>query len=313
MSHRVKNLKEVKIIFAGLDNAGKTSALIALRQKYNFHEKVKNLKPTIKIDYSSFTFVNRYSINLWDMGGQGKYRSIYVNNPVYFSGTDYLYFLIDIQDEFKFRTSVDYLSELLKIFRELDYENEIIICFHKYDPKFKGSQEFRERTKMIKELILKRNPDIQFVFFNTSVYDISSISKAVSYSLNQLLDVSSINAKLRDLTQNYGCHHAILYTNAGLIIADNYSEVMDPWEFQKQISSKMNENLEFFQRLTDEDVGIDERLICSDNTAQYVKKYTIEKEHGSIILYLEVSTYSDNLKPIKAELDKIQSHLETII
>ena len=41
--------KEFKLVIAVLDNAGKTSALIALRQKYNFYERVKNLKPTIKI------------------------------------------------------------------------------------------------------------------------------------------------------------------------------------------------------------------------------------------------------------------------
>ena len=59
---------EFKLVIAGLDNAGKTSALIALRQKYNFYERVKNLKPTIKIDYSSFKFLKTFRINLWDMG-----------------------------------------------------------------------------------------------------------------------------------------------------------------------------------------------------------------------------------------------------
>ncbi|MGV9204891.1 MAG: ADP-ribosylation factor-like protein [Promethearchaeia archaeon] len=313
MSNNRKKLKEIKISFAGLDNAGKTSALIALRQKYNFHEKVEKLKPTIKIDYSSFTFMNQYSINMWDMGGQEKYRSIYINNPVYFTGTDYLYFLIDIQDELKFRISVDYLSELLDIFRTMNYNNEIIVCFHKYDPRFKDDEDFIDRTKMIKQLILNKNSDINFVFFNTSVYDISSISKAISYSLNQLLNLESINAKFRDLIKKDNCHHAILYTNSGLIIADYYSEVMGAWEFQKQISSKMNENLEFFQRLTDEEVQIDERLTFSDNIAQYVKKYQLQKENGPLTLYVEVSTPADNLKEIKAELGNMQSHLETII
>ncbi|MFX0009223.1 MAG: ADP-ribosylation factor-like protein [Candidatus Hermodarchaeota archaeon] len=66
---------EYKIVFAGLDNAGKTSALIALRMKYNFYERVKDLKPTIKIDYSSFKFLKKYHVNLWDMGGQKKISS----------------------------------------------------------------------------------------------------------------------------------------------------------------------------------------------------------------------------------------------
>ena len=87
--------KEFKIVIAGLDNAGKTSALIALRQKYNFYERVKNLKPTIKIDYNSFKFLKTFRINLWDMGGQKKFRKIYTSNPIYFEDTDYVYYLIE--------------------------------------------------------------------------------------------------------------------------------------------------------------------------------------------------------------------------
>ena len=97
-----REINEYKLVIAGLDNAGKSSALIALRKKYNFYERVKNLKPTIKIDYSSFKFLEIYRINLWDMGGQKKFRKIYVSNPIYFSETNYIYYLIDIQDEIKF-------------------------------------------------------------------------------------------------------------------------------------------------------------------------------------------------------------------
>ncbi len=64
MTHELHNTAEIKLIIAGLDNAGKTSFLIALRQKYNFYERVKILKPTINIDYSSFNFLNLYCINL---------------------------------------------------------------------------------------------------------------------------------------------------------------------------------------------------------------------------------------------------------
>ena len=110
-------MNDLKIIFAGLDNAGKTSFLIALRQKYNFYEHVENLKPTLKIDYNSFTFLNRFLINLWDMGGQEKYRKIYIDHPNYFFASNYFYFLIDIQDELRFDASIKYLHQLLDIFR----------------------------------------------------------------------------------------------------------------------------------------------------------------------------------------------------
>ena len=57
MTNAQDKLKNLKVVIAGLDNAGKTSCLIALKQKYNFHEEVKNLKPTVRIEYSSLNFL----------------------------------------------------------------------------------------------------------------------------------------------------------------------------------------------------------------------------------------------------------------
>ncbi len=40
MSVTPRKSNEFKLVIAGLDNACKSSALIALRQKYNFYERV---------------------------------------------------------------------------------------------------------------------------------------------------------------------------------------------------------------------------------------------------------------------------------
>ncbi|MFX1256453.1 MAG: ADP-ribosylation factor-like protein [Promethearchaeota archaeon] len=306
-------MEDIKLVIAGLDNAGKTSFLIALRQKYNFHEIVKNLKPTIKIDYNSFNFLNHWTINLWDMGGQAKYRTIYINNTIYFAETNYLYYFIDIQDELKFEESISYLYELLNIYRDMEYSNEIIICFHKYDPKFKKNEDFSERVKMIKKLILNKNNDMQFQFFETSFYDISSLSKAISYSLNKLLNLGAINSKLESIVKDFNCNFVILYTDAGLIISDSYKEsmdTMDPRDFQEIISSKISDNLEFFQRLADNEVNIDERLTLHSDTMEYVKKYNVEFEERINVFYLSISVPLDKIKEMKAELEKIQNLLK---
>lgn len=313
MSENSNNLNEVKLVIAGLDNAGKTSFLIALRQKYNFYERVANLKPTIKIDYSSFTFLNFFRVNIWDMGGQAKYRNIYINNPIYFSETNYLYYLIDIQDEMKFQESIHYLHELLNIYRDMEYKNEVIVCFTKFDPKFKNNDEFNDRVEMIKNLILTQNQDMNFKFFQTSYYDISSLSRAVSYSLNKLLNLEQINATLKKLVEEIGCTHCILYTSAGLIISDYYKETMDSREFEEQIFSRINDNLEFFQRLVDEKVDINERLSFCKNSTEYVKRYELKSQNGSNIFYLEVSAPPKKLNEVKSELSAIENDLENIL
>ena len=311
MTHELHNSEEIKLIFAGLDNAGKTSFLIALRQKYNFYERVKRLKPTINVEYSSFNFLNLYRINFWDMGGQEKFRKIYTNNPVYFTDTNYLYYLIDIQDELRYEESIQYLSDLLDIFRSLVYSNEIIICFHKYDPKFKNSEDFVDRIEMIKNLVLTRNKDLQFRFFNTSYYDISSLSKALSYSLNKLLNTERINSKLQTIVVNFNCNHLTLYTSDGLIISDYYNETMDIRDFEEIITNKINDHLEFFQRLGDRDVNIDERMTFSKENTEYVKKFDISIGNEITTFYLGISTPLRKILELKKEVDKLEIILES--
>jgi len=300
---------EYKLVIAGLDNAGKSSALIALRKKYNFYERVKNLKPTIKIDYNSFKFLETYRINLWDMGGQKKFRKIYISNPIYFSETDYIYYLIDIQDELKFEESVKYLHDLLDIYRDLDYSNEVMICFNKYDPKFKKSEDFFDRAEMIRNLIVSQNKDMKFKFFDTSYYDISSISKAISYSLNKLLNLEVIDVELSKIVNQFSCSYAILYTASGLIISDHYMDIMDIRAFEEKISSKINDDLEFFQRLKDEDVKIDDRVALSEDTTEYVKRYSIISGNIENTFYIGISAPTSKINEIKIELEKFRKIL----
>jgi len=304
-----REINEFKLVIAGLDNAGKSSALIALRKKYNFYERVKNLKPTIKIDYSSFKFLETYRINLWDMGGQKKFRKIYVSNPIYFTETNYIYYLIDIQDEIKFEESVKYLHDLLDIYRDLDYSNEVIICFNKYDPKFKNNEDFFDRAEMIKNLIVSQNKDMKFKFFDTSYYDISSISKAISYSLDKLLNLEVIDIGLSKIVNQFSCSYAILYTASGLIISDHYMDVMDIRAFEEKISNRINEDLEFFQRLNDEDVKIDDRVALSEDRTEYVKRYSIISGNIENTFYIGISAPTSKINEIKIELEKFRKIL----
>jgi len=304
-----REINEFKLVIAGLDNAGKSSALIALRKKYNFYERVKNLKPTIKIDYSSFKFLETYRINLWDMGGQKKFRKIYVSNPIYFTETNYIYYLIDIQDEIKFEESVKYLHDLLDIYRDLNYSNEVIICFNKYDPKFKNSEDFFDRAEMIKNLIVSQNKDMKFKFFDTSYYDISSISKAISYSLDKFLNLEVIDIGLSKIVNQFSCSYVILYTASGLIISDHYMDVMDIRAFEEKISNRINEDLEFFQRLKDEDVKIDDRVALSEDRTEYVKRYSIISGNIENTFYIGISAPTSKINEIKIELEKFRKVL----
>jgi small GTP-binding protein len=313
MADNKENHKEYKLVIAGLDNAGKTSALIALRQKYNFYERVKNLKPTIRVEYSSFDFLTKFKINLWDLGGQEKFRKIYIDNPIYFSETDYLYFLIDIQDELKFSDSIAYLQDILDIYRNMNYTNEIIICFSKHDPRFRNDENFKDRSKMLEELILIKNKDITFKFFHISYYDISSISKAVSFSLNKILNLEQISGEIKHLVEKFDCNHAILYTESGIIIADYYKETMDTREFEELISNKISDDLEFFQRLKNDQLKIDDRVTITEGKVEYVKMIPLLLTQNKILFYIGVSMNNNMINEIKVEIEQFQKLLDSLI
>ncbi|TXT62647.1 MAG: putative ARF-like protein [Promethearchaeota archaeon] len=303
-------MKSFKIIIAGLDYAGKTSSIIALRQKYNFYEQVKNLKPTIKIEYNTFDFLNEYEINLWDMGGQAKYRKMYLDRPAYFEDTNYIYYYIDIQDIEKITTSIDYLKELLNIFRDLEYENEIIICIHKYDPKLRRDKIVLDRIRDIKNQ-LNSIPDFEFKFFRTSIFDIASLSKAISYSLNKLIDLKALDLALKSLMRKFNGNYAVLYTEDGVILVDSYREILDSMQYEQDIKENISHDLVLIQKLKDDNVDFSERVDYNDDVIEYLKKYDINgnsfflkmntpnlEEEGINLLKQNFKNFEKNIKEV---------------
>jgi len=304
-------MKSFKIIVAGLDYAGKTSSIIALRQKYNFYEKVKNLKPTIKIEYNSFDFLNEYEINLWDMGGQAKYRKMYLDRPTYFEDTNYLYYYIDIQDENKISTSIDYLKELLKIFRDLEYSNEVIVCIHKYDPKLRRDKIVLDRIRAIKEQ-LSQIHDFEFKFFRTSIFDIASLSKAISYTLNKLIDLKVLDLALKSLMRKFKGNYAVLYTDDGVILVDSYREVLDSMQYEQQIKEKISQDLVLIQKLKDDNVEFSERVDYNDTVIEYLKKYDI---NGNTF-YLKMNTPNldeDGINLLKQNFKNFETDIREVL
>ena len=87
-------VSDKKLAVLGLDNAGKTSIITAMKEKFDLPEKVKGLKPTKRIDRSSFQFMD-HIIYLNDFGGQQHYIDEYLRHKVrYLSGIDLLYYTV---------------------------------------------------------------------------------------------------------------------------------------------------------------------------------------------------------------------------
>ena len=146
----------VKIIISGLDYAGKTSVLTALEQKYDFQKTVMELKPTIRIEYHSTTFLGNLCY-FWDMGGQEKYRDVYQKKrDVYFADTDLLLYILDIQDVKRYKESLDYLDSILEYFVSTNQDVPVIIAFHKFDPDIRDNNDIIANINDMRDLILDK-------------------------------------------------------------------------------------------------------------------------------------------------------------
>jgi small GTP-binding protein len=241
----------LKIIISGLDNAGKTSILTALDKKYDFHKDIVQLKPTIRVEYHKMNFLRNNTI-FWDMGGQEQYREIYVNyQDVYFDATDLLIYVIDIQDNDRFESSLEYLDSILTFFTENEMDVPLIITFHKYDPALRGDSEIIQRTETLRDKILDKYPKFKILFQQTSIYDIISIVQLVSYGLSvfdeKFFELSEL---LEKYLQIFESQALIVFDRNGIIISEFYNDI--DADIYVELLESIKEHLYLLKRMDEE-------------------------------------------------------------
>jgi hypothetical protein len=253
-------IHDIKIILSGLDNAGKSSMLLALKKMYGFEEEVKQLKPTIRIDYYRRDFLNQ-RLNFFDMGGQSKFREAYLKRPIYFEAVNILIYLIDIQDEKRFSESIDYMGKVLRILEEVGYDkaNPIYLCFSKadYELILVHMADYLTRMKMLKDLIHKTYPTFKFIYYSTSIYNLYSIVRMISDGLSHFMEnYDDIRAILDNFGRTTEVKQALLFDHTGLVIADFFRPEGEGLDLQNKIDGIISGHLEFFNQLEDQHIEI---------------------------------------------------------
>jgi small GTP-binding protein len=269
----------IKVIISGLDNAGKTSILTALDKKYNFQKDIISLTPTIRVEYQATEFLKNRVV-FWDMGGQEKYRQLYhEKQDLYFTDTDLLVHIVDIQDPERIETSLAYLDLILKNFQKHKMDIPLIISFHKFDPEFIGNEQMTEQIDVLRKHLLKLYPSFKILFQQTSIYDIISIVQLISYGLSvfdeKFFDLSEL---LEKYLKEFDSESLILFDKNGIIVSEYYKDIVEP-EIYVELVESIKEHLFLLKRMQEESYETDYAFSSiGDELISYLHRVEINKE-----------------------------------
>jgi GTPase SAR1 family protein len=212
-----------KLAFLGLDNAGKTSIITGITQKFGFEEEVMQLLPTRRIDRETFRFLGLEFVRM-DFGGQEQYREQYLKNPgKYLAGTDLIFYVIDVQDPDRHIESIDYLDEVLLFFKEIKQSPPIAVLFHKFDPDIRNNKDINQKTLTLKQALTRYSNDFDIFFFETTIYDLKSIMDAFSSGLTLLFSKLELVSQLfQEISKNYDALLMALFDAKGITIGEYY-------------------------------------------------------------------------------------------
>ena len=303
--------RQIKILMTGLDRAGKTSFLHAVKK--NFSEIIKTLptKGVARTEEKIFEEQNS-TITVWDLGGQKSYREkLLEQRKVYLYNIDLLFYFIDVQDLSRVNESLELFNRVIDSLVELEEFPPIVICLNKFDPDIKENEDIRGNiTDVIKRINLI-SERFFIKIFETSIFDGFSLISAYSYGLSQL----SPNRKLFENQLKHFAKKitsdAILLLNENGLILSNFSKI-DISEKVFEISAPHFQTLyktfkEF--KLLKQDFLVSSG-IADESKKIIFKRITVEKHNLYLLLFMEKGL---NLDKIEKNLPKLSRNLNELI
>lgn len=250
------DLKDLKIIISGLDNAGKTSILTAFNKRYDFQKEILELAPTRKVEYHHTEFLDT-SIHFWDMGGQEKYRTDYISKQdLYFAGTNLLIYVIDIQDDVRYKSSHEYLINILQYFEENNMNVPLIVAFHKFDPNLRDDPKLIKNVRNLTREVFKLE-QLTMLFVQTSIYNILSIVHLLSAALSIFDDKHLVLEELfKNYLKDFDSKSLILFDQNGVIISEFYTESME-FDLYLDLMKSIKEHIVVLKKIQEENYEYD--------------------------------------------------------
>jgi len=232
-----------KLLFTGLDDAGKTSIILSLQREFS---KIAVLSPTRGAQRRVFNFLGK-EISEWDLGGQISYRISYLKNPgKFFEGTEIAIYVIDVQNKPRIPEAISYFKDVIEQFYELEIEPPIYVFLHKYDPALRrGARNEMENLIIdLKEQIKSATDYKEIYFYETSIYDFGTIIKAMSEILLSLYPKS-------ELIEKTIIEFAKKIDSEGVVVIDDNSLVIGAYYKDEETKHLLSASTPYFLTLSD--------------------------------------------------------------
>ena len=175
-------MTQFKVIFTGIQNAGKTSIIKVLDRQFH---KLARLVPTKGAERSLSTILG-FPVTKWDLGGQEKYRKEYLSSrKETLLESDVVIFVVDIQETETYTEAINYYKRVLGVLEEAGEKPDVIVCLHKADPEVYDN--FKANITDLMKHCEDASKLFHHRFFVTSIYNRRSIIEAFSYACARFL------------------------------------------------------------------------------------------------------------------------------
>ncbi len=219
--------KTLKILFSGLDAAGKTSIRHALDSRDSL---LNENNPTIGIQRAQRQIGNFLNVVEWDCGGQDKYREMFMKRgKSLLDETDGLFYIIDMKRPDRFSESISYLKKNLNLLQEINRIVPIAVLLHKVDPDTEQNSEMRSRINGVKQECEKIKGNFDIMYFETTIFKPITLWNAYSMLFSHISPNRDI---LKDQIKKY-CNEkkllgAVVIHDDKIIISRYIEDSMTP-------------------------------------------------------------------------------------
>lgn len=179
--------EDLKILVIGLENAGKTSFLLSLSNKYDqlYSEKARAKVGFDRREYSTLGF----PVVLFDFDQYHERR--FYKELVKDLDAGLIYFIFDVLDRHNFGRNVEIFENILKILIHFKVNPEIIVCFHKCDQVFLKPNSFIHENLKIAHRLVRTRTKRKLKFFQTSSHDYISLIRAFCAGISKIMPESA--------------------------------------------------------------------------------------------------------------------------